>query len=74
MPVRAVLADAGNGVITQSFFDNFFPHWNFVANIPTNIPGLLDVLHNEGVRASFGITAAWADANLRHSSARGSAS
>jgi len=41
-----VLADAGNGVITQSFLDNFFPNWNFAANLPTNIPGLQDTLTN----------------------------
>jgi pectinacetylesterase len=41
-----VLADAGNGVITQSFLDNEFPHWNFAANIPNDIPGLADVLVN----------------------------
>ena len=41
-----VLADAGNGVITQSFLDNYFPNWNFAANIPTDIPGLTDVLTN----------------------------
>jgi hypothetical protein len=41
-----VLADAGNGVVTQSFLDDFFPNWNFEANLPTDIPGLADVLHN----------------------------
>lgn len=41
-----VLADAGNGVITQSFLDDHFPNWNFAANIPDTIPGLRDVLLN----------------------------
>lgn len=41
-----VLADAGNGVITQAFLDNEFPNWNFVANLPTTIPGLQDTLTN----------------------------
>ena len=41
-----VLADAGNGVVTQDFLDNEFPHWNFAANLPTTIPGLGDVLTN----------------------------
>jgi hypothetical protein len=41
-----VLADAGNGVITQDFLDNEFPHWNFAANLPTYIPGLADTLTN----------------------------
>ncbi|MFN8542781.1 MAG: pectin acetylesterase-family hydrolase [Candidatus Binatia bacterium] len=39
-----VLADAGNGVITQSFLDNEFPNWNFAANLPTDIPGLRETL------------------------------
>lgn len=42
----AVLADAGNGVITPDFLANFFPFWNFAANLPTNIPGLEEVLVN----------------------------
>jgi len=29
-----VLADAGNGVITQDFLTQYFPNWNFEANIP----------------------------------------
>ena len=41
-----VLADAGNGVITQSFLQNFFPNWNFAANLPANIPGLQETLNN----------------------------
>ena len=39
-----VLADAGNGVITADFLDNSFPNWNFEANLPPDIPGVLDVL------------------------------
>jgi Pectinacetylesterase len=39
-----VLADAGNGVITKTFLDNFFPNWNFEANLPDNIPGLVEVI------------------------------
>jgi hypothetical protein len=35
-----VLADAGNGVVTQDFLTNEFPNWNFAANLPTDIPGL----------------------------------
>jgi hypothetical protein len=41
-----VLADAGNGVITQSFLDTYFPNWNFEANIPTDIPGVVEALHD----------------------------
>jgi hypothetical protein len=43
-----VLADAGNGVITQSFLDEYFPNWNFQANLPDDIPGLREVL-DEGL-------------------------
>jgi hypothetical protein len=39
-----VLADAGNGVVTQQFLRDYFPNWNFEANIPNTIPGLRDVL------------------------------
>jgi len=35
-----VLADAGNGVITQDFVENYFPNWNFAANLVTSIPGV----------------------------------
>jgi Pectinacetylesterase len=41
-----VLADAGNGVITQSFLDNYFPNWNFVANLPPEFPQLRQVLED----------------------------
>ncbi|HEV7734165.1 MAG TPA: hypothetical protein VGR62_18480, partial [Candidatus Binatia bacterium] len=41
-----ILADAGNGVITQDFLDNEFPNWNFAANLPSNIPGLEETLTN----------------------------
>jgi hypothetical protein len=41
-----VLADAGNGVITQNFLQTYFPNWNFIANIPKTIPGVLESLQN----------------------------
>src|SRR5690606_34537424 len=31
-------------VVTQQFMRDYFPNWNFEANIPRNIPGLRDVL------------------------------
>ena len=37
-----VLADAGNGVITQDFLQNEFSHWDFEKNIPPTIPGVLE--------------------------------
>ena len=45
-----VLADAGNGVVTQEFLTQFFPNWNFEANLPPEIPELKTVLDNgEGI-------------------------
>ncbi len=41
-----VLADAGNGVITQEFLDGPFANWNFEANLPTDIPGIREALEN----------------------------
>jgi hypothetical protein len=37
-----VLADAGNGVITKDFLANEFSNWNFTANLPPDIPGVLE--------------------------------
>jgi hypothetical protein len=42
-----VLADAGNGVITPEFLREYFPNWNFAANLPPDIPGLAEVLEEE---------------------------
>jgi len=39
-----VLADAGNGVITNEFLQEFFPNWNFVANLPPEFPEIREVL------------------------------
>jgi hypothetical protein len=45
-----VLADAGNGVVTQNFLDTYFPNWNFENNLPPEIPELKEVLDNgEGI-------------------------
>jgi hypothetical protein len=43
-----VLADAGNGVVTQDFIDNFFPNWNFIGNIPPEFPEIADIITNGG--------------------------
>jgi pectinacetylesterase len=40
----AVLADAGNGVITQNFLETYFPNWNFEANLPPEFPQLKQVI------------------------------
>jgi hypothetical protein len=36
----SVLGDAGNGVITPDFLQNEFENWNFLANLPADIPGV----------------------------------
>jgi hypothetical protein len=36
-----VLGDAGNGVNTADFLQNEFGHWNFTANLPPEIPGVI---------------------------------
>jgi hypothetical protein len=47
-----VLGDAGNGVITSDFLQNEFENWNFVANIPDDVPGVLDsITSGEGMVA-----------------------
>ncbi len=38
-----VLADAGNGVITEDFLQNSFPNWNFEANLPAKYPEVQEV-------------------------------
>lgn len=43
-----VLADAGNGVITQEFLTNEFSNWNFVSNLPPYIPGVEEALDPQG--------------------------
>ena len=43
-----VLADAGNGVITQEFLTNEFGNWNFDANLPGYIPGVEDATDPDG--------------------------
>src|SRR6185295_2041787 len=39
-----VLADAGNGVITQEFLDGPFANWDFKKNLPSDIPGLREAI------------------------------
>ncbi|HWP64947.1 MAG TPA: pectin acetylesterase-family hydrolase [Candidatus Limnocylindria bacterium] len=39
-----VLADAGNGVVTQEFLETYFPNWNFEGNLPPEFPELKEVL------------------------------
>jgi hypothetical protein len=47
-----VLGDASNGVITPDFLQNEFDNWNFDANVPDFVPGVLDsVTSGEGMPA-----------------------
>ncbi len=39
-----VLGDAGNGVITADFLQNEFENWNFRANLPPDIPGIIEAI------------------------------
>jgi hypothetical protein len=39
----SVLGDAGNGVITEDFRTNNFPNWNVDANLPPDVPGLVEL-------------------------------
>jgi hypothetical protein len=41
-----VLADAGNGVITREFLDGPFANWDFVKNLPDDIPGLREAIED----------------------------
>jgi hypothetical protein len=63
-----VLADAGNGVTTQEFLEEFFPNWNFEANLPPDIPELRDVLDNgEGIPGyTKVVTRLFPDTNWAH--------
>ncbi len=40
----AVLGDAGNGVITDQFLQEEFENWNFLANLPPDIPGVVEAI------------------------------
>lgn len=41
-----VLGDASNGVITPDFLQNEFENWNFLANIPADIPGVVESIES----------------------------
>ncbi len=48
----SILGDAGNGVITPSFLQNEFENWNFLANIPDDVPGVVEsITSGEGMVA-----------------------
>jgi hypothetical protein len=57
-----VLADAGNGVITPEFLAQYFPNWNFAANLPDHVPGLREVLEDgSGIVGYTKVVAAFYD-------------
>jgi hypothetical protein len=62
-----VLADAGNGVITEDFLQNEFENWNFVANLP-DIPGVLEAItEGNGMPGYTEAVASWfPDTNWAH--------
>ena len=65
-----VLADAGNGVITQDFLDNEFSNWNFLENLP-DIPGIREALEGDGMPGYTAAVAKWApDTNWAHYSTK----
>jgi hypothetical protein len=43
-----VLADAGNGVITQQFLEQYFPNWNFIGNLPKEFPEIKEIIETGG--------------------------
>lgn len=48
----SILGDAGNGVITSDFLRNEFDNWNFLANVPDEIPGVVESIESgEGMVA-----------------------
>jgi len=63
-----VLADAGNGVTTPEFLQEFFPNWNFSANLPPDIPELKQIIDDgEGIPAyTKVITAHFPKTNWAH--------
>jgi hypothetical protein len=62
-----VLADAGNGVITSEFLTDFFPNWDFVANLP-DIPGVVESIESGTGMVGYieAITAFLPESNWAH--------
>jgi hypothetical protein len=57
-----VLGDASNGVITPSFLQNEFGNWNFEANLPPDIPGVLEsITSGEGMVSYIDVVADFYD-------------
>ena len=66
--VFSVLGDAGNGVITPEFLQNEFENWNFLANLPPDIPGVEEsITSGEGMVAYIDAVADYyPDSNWGH--------
>ncbi len=62
-----VLADAGNGVITEDFLQNEFSNWNFVANLP-DIPGVVESITEGNGMPGYteAVASYFPDANWAH--------
>jgi hypothetical protein len=62
-----VLADAGNGVITEGFLENQFGNWNFVANL-RDVPGVLEsITEGDGMPGyTAAVARAFPDTNWAH--------
>ncbi len=62
-----VLADAGNGVITEDFLENEFTNWNFVPNLP-EVPGVNEAITEGGGMPEYteAIAVAYPDTNWAH--------
>jgi len=73
-----VLGDAGNGVITPDFLANSFGNWNFEANLPNDIPGVLESISSgDGLPAyleavsNYYPTAKWANYSTAYDGSTG---
>jgi hypothetical protein len=66
-----ILADAGNGVITDEFLQESFPNWNFAGNLPPQYPELKQVLEDGSGIPGYTEVAAreFPDTNWAHYSA-----
>jgi hypothetical protein len=62
-----VLGDAGNGVITPGFLQNEFNNWNFAANLPDYIPGVVEAMAGPGMPAyTEAVAAYFSETNWAH--------
>jgi len=62
-----VLADAGNGVITEDFLENEFSVWNFAPNLP-DVDGVLEAITEGGGMPAYteAVASNYPDTNWAH--------